>query len=204
LPFVTGLYSEFLDESLYASRDSVYCSDVIPSIDRALLRIKRYSGPLFQDLCKTVRLIVITNDIGRPCYSCRTAYYGGIFINPSFANGLQIAESLIHEFLHQKFWLWWAYDPLASQERLNRLIVSPITGMTRTVEVMLQAALIYRECLSFYAWALQNEPLKEEESWTARRVAHLETGLKALYPILKSEAGSEGRVAAFLDAIVSI
>ena len=101
-------------------------------------------------------VIALVGDFGRPGFSCRTRYYGGIFINPEYENGHWLAETIIHEHLHLKLWLWWTFEPVAAQAALEVEIDSPVTGRRRQVGAMLQAYLIYAQCIEFYAWAVRD------------------------------------------------
>jgi hypothetical protein len=103
-----------------------------------------------------VSVIALVGDFGRPGFSCRTRYYGGIFINPEYENGHWLAETIIHEHLHLKLWLWWTFEPVAAQAALEVEIDSPVTGRRRQVGAMLQAYLIYAQCIEFYAWAVRD------------------------------------------------
>ena len=63
------------------------------------------------------------------------------------------AESLIHEYYHQRIWLWWLIEAPAHLPPREVMMTSPVSGQQRPVCVMMHALLIYASLIDFYSWA---------------------------------------------------
>src|SRR5690606_23783957 len=77
-------------------------------------------------------------------FNLRLRFPGAVFLNPFTVGAPGLAEGLLHEYLHQRMWLWWELCPPTGLPDWQRSIHSPMSGQTRPLVTMLQAAVIFR------------------------------------------------------------
>ena len=204
IPAAAGLFADMLDETVYPSLDVDADESVCSQLEDAFDIIDRFRPGLLRDIVSTVSVVALVGDFGRPGFSCRTRYYGGIFINPEYENGHSLAETIIHEYLHLKLWLWWTFEPVAAQAALEVETDSPVTGRRRQVGVMLQAYLIYAQCIEFYAWAVRDGRFgdiawpRARLNWLIERAPVLRD---ALSDVLSKEKTATRMIGAINDAM---
>jgi hypothetical protein len=176
----SGLFSDMLPSYLYPiqfAHTDVAFGDIA---QRTVDLIRKYSPELALDIELTIKAVCFTPNIGRPGFSYRIAYFGGVFINPFVRHRFSVAETLIHEYLHQRLWQWWAFERMIDPEDDITCITSPITGQTRTAAVMLQALIIYIQTIHFLDYLLAEVPLSADTSAAEARRASLRKGLPIL------------------------
>ncbi|MBA4058708.1 MAG: hypothetical protein C0490_28585 [Marivirga sp.] len=114
-------------------------------MEQSIALLSDFSEQLFVLFDSMVRLISILPPDRRPrsSFSCRSAYLGGIFIDTSSSCVNEIAEDLLHEAIHQCLWARWLL--LGDTDLLNDIptVQSPFTGRLISLNVMLQAFVIY-------------------------------------------------------------
>lgn len=206
LPY-NGLVRDLLDVSLYPPVERYDSRPLRRLCRRGLALLKFYDPALAEDLENAIEWIVLTPDFGHPhrwSYNLRLGYFRSLFLNPYRLNYSSFAESLIHEYYHQRMWLWWAYQPLDGMPE-EVTVVSPVTGRERPFPVMVQAFMIYVGLINFYrtigAGRRKSEP---SSTWESSRLAEIIRAVPLLYQALarKVEPGSETR--ALLDFLAEI
>ena len=200
VPVVPGLYFDALNIELYPESKITLSSALCTKIESSLDMIGRFSPALLDDILGTVNVVALVGDIGRPGFSCRTKYYGGIFVNPQYEQGDSLAETIMHEYLHLKLWLLWTFEPVCSDEASVVEIISPITGQRRSTGVMLHAYLIYAQCIEFYLWA-DREKAGGNAEWNKNRLNHLLDRTLILRDSLASALVEEKSAMEMIDAI---
>lgn len=204
LPF-EGLFSDLVDRSLYPPICEPFnrCQLEI-KLARAFELLESHSSELVSDLQKVIRTIVLVPNLGdrkRWSYNLRLAYFGGIFINPFVVGPCGLVEALIHEYVHQRLWQWWAYEPPSGLPPENATIRSPVTGRMKSASVMIHAFVIYVSACDFYLnWVLRGNRVSEEEKcWAETRVELLSDAIPMLYTDLCSQLRSGTVISAILD-----
>jgi hypothetical protein len=200
VPVVPGLYFDALNSELYPESKIPLSSELYAKIESSLDMIGHFSPALLDDIIRTVNVIAIVGDMGRPGFSARTKYYGGIFVNPQYEHGDSLAETIMHEYLHLKLWLLWTFEPVCSDEVSAVEIISPITGQRRSAGVMLHAYLIYAQCIEFYLWANRIQAGGNAE-WNKNRLDHLLDRMPILRDALVSAVVDEKSAMQMIDAI---
>lgn len=206
LPF-PGLFADLIEPSLYPSTtDPFDRSELLATLGAALDLLADYSPELISDLKRVIQTIVLVPNIGneqRWSYNLRLAYFGAIFINPFVVGREGIAEALIHEYYHQRFWQWWAYDPPDGLPREDLLINSPVTQRAKPARVMLQAFVIYTAVHMFYVDRMINNPSPDPHSakWSADRIELLAPAIVELHKSLRGAIPKNTRAGAMLDYV---
>src|SRR5205085_5909118 len=95
----------------------------------------------------------------RSSFSARMFYAGGIFSSLLRGNVPALVENLIHEYFHQRLWVWWSIESPQDLPPETLMIESPVTRTQKSVRVMVHAFLIYIGVCAYYRFALENEPL---------------------------------------------
>ena len=158
--------------------------DVKRDVLRALSIIGRYSPELETNIRAHVSAIAFMDrDTAEvKSFSLRNFYVGGVFV--SVSSSLLLAEQLIHEYYHQVLWPWWLIEPPADLPGNDVIVVSPITGKTKPVPVMIQALLIYRSLGDFYAGVLSNYrsflDVNEPIEYAEKRLSMINRGIDPL------------------------
>lgn len=129
-------------------------------VKNSLALLKKYSPTLYHELSEVISYVFLTpdfNDRKRYSYNLRTQYFGAVFINPFQTDEVAFAESLIHEFIHQRLWLQWAYQLPDLHHYESIRIVSPFTRRLKSLPVMVHAFIIYNVLHDYYEF-LSMEP----------------------------------------------
>ena len=182
-----GLFTKLVGADLYPEEESGGAAGIqIEDFVRCAWGIlDSYDSSLTGDLASSISRIVLTPDFGddiRWSYSLRLRYLSGIFINPYRVNRHGFVESMIHEYCHQRLWLWWSFDPLDGITDNGRQVISPVTGRRRSLAVMFHALLIYIAVEDFYRHCLAEEEMPVvERDWCVERHKHLGKALPELY-----------------------
>jgi hypothetical protein len=200
VPVVPGLYFDMLSSELYPKSNIPLSNELCTKVEASLDMIGHFSSTLLDDILRTVAVFALVGDMGRPGFSARTKYYGGIFLNPLYERGDSLAETIIHEYLHLKLWLLWTFEPVCSDKVSAVEITSPITGQRRSIDVMLQAYLIYAQCIEFYLWADLVKAGGNAE-WNKDRLNHLLDRTPILRDVLASAVVEEKSAVQMIDAI---
>jgi hypothetical protein len=156
---------------------------------RALEIIDGYSHEMAVAFCEhvgTVAFMPPSKDA--KSFSLRNYYIGGIFV--SIADPILLAEQFIHEYYHQRIWPWWLVDAPADMPSDEQVVLSPVTGRTRPISVMVQALLIYVSLVDFYRHVLRGSgndvPMSCDMSRARQRLTHLEAGVAPLRDTLRA------------------
>jgi hypothetical protein len=197
---IPELFRDLLDEEIYPAGGPT------PDLDRAALAYRRamalieaYDRNLHEDFVTMLSTVVLLPPVPDPpgpdspslrwSFNLRLRYFGAIFVNPFVVDEFGLAEGLIHEYLHQRFWLWWELDPPTGIPSGDVVVHSPVTGARRPAPVMLQALFIYANALHFHERALGGELGGAAASrWSAARAARLREALPLLAERLLRDA----------------
>lgn len=202
------LFNDLVDIRLYPRvRGKSNDEGLATMLVKAMELLRQYSPELWADFQQVISCIVLTPDFGHPdrwSYSCRLSYFGGIFVNPFRVNEYGMVESLIHEYYHQRLWQWWAYEELSGMPPEEVTVISPITGNRRSVQVMVQALVIYISALHYYAHELQQHTAQQaqELAWLTRRAQLLHKGIPQLYDNLRAICPPQTATLLFLDYLM--
>ena len=150
-----------------------------------------YDHQLAIDFCRIVNTVVLLPPVADPLdpdnpamrwsFNLRFRYYGGVFVNPHLVDPFGLAEGLIHEYIHQRTWLWWMLDPPTGIPPVGSKVRSPVTGAVKDGTVMFQALLVYVNALDFYRRIEeQQDSVLAFSDWAKGRKAKLESALPAL------------------------
>lgn len=173
-----GLFDDIVGRDVYWGSSAPFTRDEARrTLRRAATSLKKYSTEIYSGFCDSVRVLALTGepveDVPRS-FSARTLYSGGIFSAIKLNNVPAMVENLIHEYYHQRLWLWWMIEGPADLPDEQTRIVSPITGATKTVQVMLHAFLIYVSVIDYYRWTIDHEENSEgSRAWAKRRLEAL-------------------------------
>lgn len=201
------LFADLLDPRLYPPRAAHFdARALVALVEVGLSRVAEYSGDLAADLFRCVSTIALTTDLGhaeRWSFNLRLSYLGGIFVNPFRVNHLGMAESILHEYYHQRLWEWWAYDPLDGIPAEDVTVVSPITGRCRPVSVMTHALVIYAGVVHFYDQMKSDsrDLTSDDRAWIEARCLQLRPGIEPLYERLAAAINTSSRAHMFLDFV---
>jgi hypothetical protein len=208
LPF-SGLFADLLEPSLYPPAESSYDRDgLLAKLAYAFSLLVQSVPDLGEDLWAVVRTTILTPRLGAGqgwSYNLRLAYFGGIFLDPFAVGPHGIAESLLHEYCHQRLWQWWAYEPPSGLPPPSATIRSPMTGRDKPALVMVHALLIYVAAHAFHRACLhQGRWVKEDElSWMKARENHLRQSVPLLYQALCTQVASETTVRRLLEHVMA-
>ena len=203
LPY-DGLFADMVEPRLYPPvADQPPPGRLRERLAAAFDLIAAYSGPLIDDIQEVVRLVVLTPDLlddKRWSYNLRMAYFGAIFINPHPIRVYGTAESIIHEYCHQRLWQWWTYDPPVGLPAPELEVLSPVTGRMKPIQVMVHALVVYVLANDFYRWCLATgSGPREEGEWLGQRQKHLAQGIPRLHHTLSEEVEAGTPLQALLD-----
>jgi hypothetical protein len=178
-----NLFEDFIPRNLYPHFDPMNPStnsERVETVEEALLLIRQYSRPLHTNLVNCISTIALTpplHPLPRRSYSCRTQYLGGIFIDASSSDHVNVAMDIMHEYYHQQLWSLWSMHPDKAIPENCRDVCSPFTNRSISAPVMAQAYAIYSGALDFLRWletsnevgtTLQN--ISERISWIEHRL----------------------------------
>jgi len=206
---ISGLYNDLVDQEIYprvvGELDTTVLTDYM---NRSISLLQNYSNELFKDFEAAIHYIVLTPNLGegkRWSYNLRTRYQGGIFIDPFRIEVPGIVEALIHEYLHQRLWLWWAHEPLTGIKKEPQTIISPVTQLPKKVPVMLHAFLIYVNVYDFFLFAHTQETLllESEKVFIEKRLDKLHRAIPQLFDRLKPAVLPGTKADKFLELVYS-
>lgn len=200
------LFADLVPGELYPDVPCSMPSEALVGlVDAGLRLVQAYSPALYDDLVRAVVAVALTTEFHhqRWSFNLRLRYLGGIFINPFGLNRLGMAEGLIHEYYHQRIWLWWFHEPLEGLPGEFVTVRSPVTGRDKPVPVMTHALVIYAALSLFYAEITRGECAltAEERAWGRERLRILREGVEPLYGALRSAVPPSSRAMGLLDLI---
>jgi hypothetical protein len=209
LPF-SGLFSDLLDPSLYPPAESLYDREgLLAKLAYAFSLLVQAVPGLEEDLWAVVRTTVLTpslEDGQRWSYNLRLAYFGGVFLDPFIVGPHGIAESILHEYCHQRLWQWWAYEPPSGLPPPSATVRSSVTGREKPAAVMVHALVIYVAAHSFYRVRLNQGAWAEEDEmrWVEARENHLRHSIPLLYQALCTQVAPETTIRRLLDHAMAV
>ncbi|WP_019833500.1 HEXXH motif-containing putative peptide modification protein [Sphingomonas sp. PR090111-T3T-6A] len=168
-----------------------------------LVTVRRYAADLHEGILDAIGVIAITGDWSpgdRSSYSMGAHYTGGIFTSLCPGSPELQAESLIHEYYHQRLWLWWLIEGPADLPDREVKMISPVSGLERPVVVMMQALLIYASLADYYRWLLHGDISGAD--WIERRWQALDRGRDTLADILRDRLEERPQSRHFVDAVM--
>jgi hypothetical protein len=174
-------------------------------IAEAMEQIRTYCPVLFEGFSEAIGTIAVTAEQGkniRHSYSAEVTYAGGIFVSIPDDNIPSLVEGLIHEYYHQRLWLWWLIEPPADLPPETLTIVSPVTNTERSALVMLHALLIYVSACDFYRDAVMR--YEATAAWCAEHLAHLERGTRQLIAELERVLGDRPESLRFMRTVCEL
>jgi hypothetical protein len=215
---IPELFRDILAEEIYPSDAPLGDLDRAAGVyRRSMALVAAYDSSLHEDFLRTLSTVVLLPPVPhapaaddpslRWSFNLRLRYFGAIFVNPFLVDEFGLAEGLIHEYIHQRFWLWWELDPPAGLPRGDATVRSPVTGARRPAAVMLQALFIYANALHFHESALAGTLGGPAASpWAAARAALLRRALPELAERLLNDviAPSSGIGAAVRCALAEL
>lgn len=181
-----NIFSGFISSTIYPEnfKTNYKIAALTKRIEKSINLIYAYSTTLSSDFFRIINYIFLTpnfNNKVRFSYNLRTGYLGAIFINEYVTNKISFAESLIHEFIHQRLWLQWAYE-FSDLNRLEKIeILSPFTNRLKSITVMMHAYIIYNVIHDFHKFILSNcNPGKSEVSYLKINIENSKNNLPVL------------------------
>jgi hypothetical protein len=188
LPY-PGLFGDVVGPEVPADLPGVLSSEAVEEmIHAAAACLRRYSAELFAGFCEAIGTIGVTGAatvFDRSSYSSRMYYAGGIFSSLLGDNVPALVENLIHEYYHQRLWVWWSIEAPRDLPGEELKVESPVTKTTKSVQVMLHALLIYLGVCDFYRFVLDHEPISDAHAhWVQTRWSELSNGNRRLLQVL--------------------
>jgi HEXXH motif-containing protein len=203
LPY-EGLYRDLVPSELY--RDDVQSYDareLTERLSQGADLLRRHAPEILSDLCAVIRTVVLVPDLHDArqwSYNLRLGYFGAIFVNVFPLGRHAIAEALMHEYIHQRLWEWWTYEPPDGLPADTVSIRSPVTDREKPALVMLQALLIYASAHRFYVSASHDDTLSSEErDAVEQRMSRLSTAVPELAETLRAHIADDTRAARIVD-----
>jgi HEXXH motif-containing protein len=206
LPY-EGLYRDLVPPELY--RDDVPAYDpreLTDKLAQGVDLLRRHSPDVASDFCDVIQTVVLVPDLHDArqwSYNLRLGYFGAIFVNVFPLGRHAIAEALMHEYIHQRLWEWWTYEPPDGLPAASVTIRSPVTDREKPALVMLQALLIYASAHRFYASASHQETLApQERDMVEQRMSRLSTAVPELADALRAHIAEETRAARIVERAI--
>lgn len=197
-----NLFNDLLSTRFYPPVSTTFMVNQLKDlVQDAAAILRSYSEELYDDFNRAISVIGLTADLRdeqRWSFSCRLRYFGGMFVNPYNIPVCGVVEAMIHEYYHQRLWQWWAYDDDYSISE-EVVVVSPMTGNTRSVSVMMQALLIYTSILNFYI--AYYELGGTSRKWIYNRIQNLRNAIPSLYRLLEEACKAHTSPHRFLRAV---
>ncbi len=156
------------------------------SMSDAMTQIRIFDAPLHEEISDFLRLIVpLENPSGMGSVSSSYKDLRGAFCLSHTDDILLQAETIVHEFCHQKLNLLFAVDPLIEPGQAGELIYSPLRPDPRRLHGMLLGAHAFINVTRFLIRVLKSREFSKEdrssvEMNTARRLFHSEIMLRSL------------------------
>lgn len=178
------LFDDVIGEAVYMGAAEIDRPDLEKVVHGAQSALRQYSIELHDGFCDAVGSVALVGTqagLDRSSYSARMRYAGGIFSSFLANNVPALLENLVHEYFHQRLWVWWSIEAPGDLPPEGVTIVSPITNLDRSVQVMIHALMIYIGVAGLYAYCLDNLVLAPTtREWAERRLARIQDGIKAL------------------------
>jgi hypothetical protein len=165
----------------------------------------RYDATLHNGFTEAVGSLAITGGwslADRASYSSGSNYTGEIFTTLCPGAPTLLGESLIHEYYHQRLWLWWLIEAPSDLPGREVVMVSPVSGQERPVQVMMHALLIYMSLVDYYRWAERASDDLDGAS-IRRRWRTLEAGATELLAALRKALAERSASLRFVDAVAA-
>jgi hypothetical protein len=185
----SGLFDDVVGADVYYGADPAFdMSEAAAIFTEAAASLRRFSPELYEGFCDAIGLVALTSEpVGEVprSFSARMFYAGGIFSAILKDNAPSLVENLVHEYYHQRLWLWWSIEAPEDLPPQDMTIRSPVTGADKSVQVMLHALMIYTSVCHYYDFALSKEPLPPPvRDWVEQRRSKLATGSRKLLDLL--------------------
>jgi hypothetical protein len=178
-------------------------SSVVGNVIREAAEVLRqYDSELYDGFTDAVGTLAITGEwdlANRSSYSTGSLYTGGIFTSLCVDSPQLLVESFIHEYYHQRLWMWWLIEAPSDIPDREMTVVSPVSGHERSVQIMMQALLIYASLTDYYRWAYHGAPDKSD--WIGIRWKALQEGTFELLNLLRRVLAGRDDCLRFVNAI---
>ncbi|MGH1342806.1 MAG: hypothetical protein ACRBN8_14690 [Nannocystales bacterium] len=189
---IPGLFADLPFPPVYAMSAKPGCSaHALRQYERARALLSRVDQVVFADFERTITttalLPPVPHEQGQPLpqahwsFNLRLRLPGAVFVNPFSVGVPALCEGLLHEYLHQRMWLWWELCPPCGLPRWGPSLRSPISGQMRPLVTMLQALVIYRCVIQLHQALLRTDALTTQEQDNCRTRAQ---SLRAALPQL--------------------
>jgi hypothetical protein len=201
-----GLFDDIVGHDVYWGMGAPYTRrEAHDTLAKASRSLRAYSPEIYDGFCDAIRVLALTGepvtDVPRS-FSARTLYAGGIFSAIKRDNVPAMVENLIHEYYHQRLWLWWMIESPDDLPNQDTTIVSPVTGATKSVQVMLHAFLIYVSVSDYYRYALAHENIPEpSREWVHKRFAVLRANATLLRDRLLGSLDGRPQTKRFVNCV---
>ena len=157
-----GMFSDILNERLYPRMKKICAAAAIKArLARTVGHMRDFSRDIwedFQDAVWNVVLLTNTPNVGTSSLTMRYKYFGSVFFNPFMNDEYKGVESLVHEYIHNRCWLWWELARPTGIPPESVRIASPVTGNRVRVSAMIHAFIIYVSALQFYRFVQEGAP----------------------------------------------
>jgi hypothetical protein len=198
-----------IEKNLYRGEDVFIVDNYYATLaEAAFAVVKRYSIELVSNLLSHVTTVAFMppNSKDVKSFSKRNLYIGGIFV--SARSVISVAEQFIHEYYHQVLWPWWIIESPRDLPNDLEVILSPVTGKSRPVSVMIQALLIYKSLKGFYSFVLGGDELKRycvsELEEAAKRFEQISRGMEDLVSLLRDRLRGHPESLRLIDIMTSV
>lgn len=207
---VFGLFSDLPFPSIYDQphpTDEALEDLALERFRRARALLSRVDPETSADLTHTVNTVALLPPATLPpgaalpqaawSFNLRLRYPGAIFVNPFQVGVPGVAEGLLHEYLHQRMWLWWELCPPSGLPPWGPALRSPVSGQMRPLVTMLQALVIFRCMAQLHEGLLHDdaELSPSERAWCRERHQRIRVALPELADALDArlEPGTDAR-----------
>lgn len=193
---------------VYIGAGDIDRSDLEEAVRGAQSALRRYSAELHDGFCDAVGCVALVGmqaGLDRSSYSARMRYAGGIFSSFRPNNVPALLENIVHEYYHQRLWVWWSIEAPGDLPPEGVTIVSPITHLDRSVQVMIHALMIYVGVAGLYAYCLDSLALAPTtREWAERRLARIEEGIRTLPSSLRERLGDCPKTLGFVNFLADL
>jgi len=205
-----GLFTDIVGRNAYNGANEKFSSQYARKmVEAAASSLAAYSPELYAGFCEAIGVVALTGEPDvqdRSSFSARMYFAGGIFSSLLRDNVPALIENLIHEYFHQRLWVWWSIEGPQDLPPETVTIVSPVTKTQKSVRVMLHAVLIYIGVSAYYRFALEHEVMSvQAREWVERRHARLSAGCADLRELLLESLGAypeSRRLAQFMADLI--
>ena len=135
-------------------------------------------------------------------FNLRLRYRGVLFVNPFSVGVPALAEALLHEYIHQRMWLWWELDSPTGLPQKRERMVSPISGRSRPAITMIQGLMIFRCVTTLHERLLELGDLSpQEQTWCAQRHERLRVAVPQLVDALRGRLPDASEARRIVDLV---